>query len=77
MIPLDQKEITLTLNWKASADDVPRQVGRYKIYLPGLEQEGFVSKLTDGYYLRFQHTDGRIEIAINRSADSLEVGRWP
>ena len=75
-IPLNQKDITLKLSWKASTDDVPRQVGRYKINLPGLEQEGYVCKVSAGYYLRFQHTSGRIEIAINRSTAPLEVGRW-
>lgn len=76
-IPHDQKVITLTLKWKDSTDGKVTQVGRYRINLPGLEAEGYVEKRAAGYYLRFQHTDNRIEIAINRKSKPLEVGRWP
>ena len=76
-IPQDQPVITLKLSWKASADSKEATVGWYRINLPGLTDEGYVEKRAGGYYLRFQQTDGRIEIAINRSSDPLEVGRWP
>lgn len=76
-IPNDQNEITLTLNWKSSADGKVGQVGRYRFILPGLKDEGYVEKRHGGYYLRFQRTGNKIEIAINRSSKALEVGRWP
>jgi hypothetical protein len=76
-IPIDQKEITLTLKWKASAHGKKTPVGFYKINLPGLTNEGYVEKRTAGYFLRFQRTGTKIEIAINRGSKALEVGSWP
>lgn len=76
-IPKDQKVITLTIRWKESKQGKVSEVGRFKINLPGLEAEGHVRLSDEGFYLRFQRTDNRIEIAINRSSEPLEVGRWP
>ena len=76
-IPIDQKEITLTLRWKEADQRELSEVGRYKINLPGLTNEGYVEKRAAGYFLRFQRTGTKIEIAINRGGKALEVGSWP
>ncbi len=76
-IPLDQTIITLTLNWKASKGDKPRQVGRYRLNLPVLEQEGYVERTDRGWFLRFQRTGSLIEIAKNRNSKPLAVGKRP
>lgn len=76
-IPLDQKSITLTLSWKETANDIPPEVGRYRLNLADLETAGFVRKSARGFYLRFQRTDDLIEIAINRKGPAKVVGKRP
>ena len=76
-IPLEQRQITLRLNWKPTANTVAKEVGRYRINLPGLEESGYVHTTEKGRILRFQRTGDSIEIAINWSSPALPVGRKP
>ena len=76
-IPLDQKQITLRVNWKPSKLTAAKEVGRYRFNLPGLEESGYVRKTEKARILRFQRTGTKIEIAINRSSPALVVGQKP
>lgn len=74
-IPANQPVITATLNWKESTADKAAPVGRYRIDLPALEANGYVRIADRGYFLRFQRTKERIEIALNRKNKALDFGR--
>lgn len=77
-IPLNQEVITLTLNWKPDAGTAVKEVGRYKIRLPGLVAAGYVRKSDRGFLLRFQRTGDRIGIAVNKSSRQIyPVGKKP
>lgn len=74
-IPANQHVITATLNWKGTAADKAVPIGRYRIDLPALEASGFVRLKDNRYFLRFQRTKERIEIALNRTSKALDFGR--
>lgn len=73
-IPIDQQEITLTLNWKADAASPTCEVGRYRIHLPTLVKEGLARQSDRGFVLRFQRMGNIIAIAINAGSPALKVG---
>ena len=76
-IPESQPVITLTLNWKPDEHSSARPVGKYRIDL-GLLQPKYVRKTNEGtFFLRFQRTNGNIEIALNRQSPALKVGQRP
>lgn len=74
-IPTNQPVITATLNWKESGEDEAVLVGKYRLSLPALEAEGYVRLKDSRYFLRFQRTGKRIEIAVNRKGVALTIGR--
>lgn len=73
-IPSNQPVITATLNWKESGEDETVLVGKYRLNLPALEAKGYVRLKDNRYFLRFQRTGNRIEIAVNRRGSALEMG---
>lgn len=74
-IPSNQPVITGTLNWKETSDSPVYLVGRYRFDLRALEAGGYVRFKDNRYFLRFQRTKERIEIAINRTSKALDFGR--
>lgn len=74
-IPANQPVVTATLNWKKTSDSKAILVGNYRFDLRALEANGFVRFKDNRYFLRFQRTNDRIEIAINWSAEPLDLGR--
>ena len=74
-IPANQPVITATLDWKESAKAKTFPVGKYRIDLPELEANGYARLKGNRYFLRFQRTKERIEIAINRKSKALDFGR--
>jgi hypothetical protein len=74
-IPANQPVITATLNWKESAKAEAFSAGKYRIVLPALEANGYVRLKDNRYFLRFQRTKERIEIALNRKSKALDFGR--
>lgn len=74
-IPANSPVITVTLDWKESADAEAFSVGKYRIDLPALEAHGFARLEDNRYFLRFQRTKERIEIAVNRKSEALDFGR--
>lgn len=74
-IPSNQPVITATLDWMESAKTEIFPVGEYRVDLPDLEASGFVRLKDNRYFLRFQRTKERIEIAINRKSKALDFGR--
>jgi hypothetical protein len=74
-IPANQPVITAVLDWKESVKAEIFPVGRYRIDFPALEASGYVRLKDHRYFLRFQRTKERIEIAINRSSKALDFGR--
>lgn len=74
-IPANQPVITATLDWKESAQTEAFPVGKYRIDLPALEAKGYVRLKDNRYFLRFQRTKERIEIAINRKSKALDFER--
>jgi hypothetical protein len=74
-IPANQPVVTVTLGWKEAAMAEIFPVGKYRIDLPALEVSGFVRLKDNRYFLRFQRTKERIEIAINRKSKALDFGR--
>lgn len=74
-IPANQPGVTATLNWKKSSDSKAILVGKYRFDLRALEAGGFVRFKDNRYFLRFQRTKERIEIAINRSGKAQALGR--
>lgn len=74
-IPANQPVITGTLNWKAESDSAVYPIGRYRFDLRALEAGGYVRFKDNRYFLRFQRTKERIEIAINRTSKALDFGR--
>ena len=74
-IPANQPVITATLDWKESAKAEIFPVGKYRIDLRALEANGYVRLKDNRYFLRFQRTKERIEIAINRTSKALDFGR--
>jgi hypothetical protein len=77
-IPLNQEVITLTLNWKTEAEAAAKEVGRYKINLPGLVAAGYVRKSDRGYILRFQRSGSQIGISTNKGSPLVyPVGKKP
>jgi hypothetical protein len=74
-IPDNQPVITATLGWKESAKAETFSVGKYRIDLPALEANGYVRLKDNRYFLRFQRTKERIEIALNRNSKALDFGR--
>ena len=74
-IPANQPVITATLDWKESAKAETFPVGKYRINLPALESGGYVRLKDNRYFLRFQRTKERIEIALNRKSKALDFGR--
>ncbi len=74
-IPANQPFITATLDWKESAKAETFPVGKYRIDLPALEAKGYVRLKDNRYFLRFQRTKERIEIAVNRKSKALDFGR--
>lgn len=73
-IPSNQPVITATLNWKKSGEDEAILVGKYRLNLPALEAKGYVRLKDNRYFLRFQRTGKRIEIAVNRKSLALTIG---
>lgn len=74
-IPANQPVITVTLDWKESAKAEIFSVGKYRIDLPALEAMGYVRLKDNRFFLRFQRTKEKIEIAINRKSKALDFGR--
>lgn len=75
-IPANQPVITGTLNWKETSDSkMAFPVGRYRFDLRALEAGGYVRFKDNRYFLRFQRTNERIEVAINRKSKALDFGR--
>jgi hypothetical protein len=74
-ISSNQPVITATLNWKETAKSQAFPVGRYRLDLSALEAKGYVRLKDNRYFLRFQRTKERIEIAINRKSKALDFGR--
>jgi hypothetical protein len=50
-------------------------IGKYRLDLRALESGGYVRLKDNRYFLRFQRTKERIEIAINRNNRALDFGR--
>lgn len=73
-IPTNQPVITATLNWKESGEDEAVLVGKYRLNFPALEAKGYVRLKDNRYFLRFQRTGNRIEIAVNRKSPALTIG---
>jgi hypothetical protein len=74
-IPDNQPVITATLNWKETADSEAFPSGKYRLDLRALEVNGYVRLKDNRYFLRFQRTKEKIEIAINRKSKALDIGR--
>ncbi|MCF7675083.1 MAG: hypothetical protein K9N23_18500 [Akkermansiaceae bacterium] len=74
-IPANQPVITATLTWKESAKAETFPVGKFRIDLPALDANGYVRLKDHRYFLRFQRTKERIEIALNRTSKALDLGR--
>lgn len=74
-IPINQRVISGNLNWKESRDGKNLPVGSYRLDLSALEAGGYIRSKKDRFILRFQRTKERIEIAINRRSNALDIGR--
>lgn len=74
-IPANQSVVTGTLNWKETTNSESYSVGKYRFDLRLLEAGGYVRFKDNRYFLRFQRTKERIEIAINRTSKALDFGR--
>lgn len=76
-IPVCQTVVTAILNWKKNSGSKVFPVGRYRFDLRALEAGGYVRFKDNRYFLRFQRTNVRIEIAINRTGEALVIGQIP
>src|SRR6516225_11159929 len=72
-VPLTERVVTLTLNWKRDKLSRPELVGRFRLDMDELVSRGYVRKLPGWYILRFQRTGNRIEIAVNRGSRPLPL----
>lgn len=75
LIPANQREITMNLNW-IDSNNATSPVGKFRINLPALEAKGFVRRVDGKYRLRFQSSGNGIEIATNRTAAPYPIGKW-
>lgn len=77
-IPWEQSPLTMALYWKEDKDSKAFLVGCFRIDLECLCKHGYARyDKTDKVILRFQRTNGRIEIAVNRSVPALKIGVNP
>jgi hypothetical protein len=72
-IPLAEPVVTLTLSWRRNRTARPELVGRFRLDMEKLVAEGYATRDSGGYRLRFQRTENRMEVAINRGRAALPL----
>lgn len=76
-IPLGAHLVTLSLTWRKKQGSKPCFVGNFQFDMSALAAMGFVHRVEGYYVLRFQRTEDRIEIAINRMSPAYLLSFLP
>ncbi len=75
--PVSEHLLTLSLAWKKEEHSPIFDIGRFRFDMPRLVDAGF-ARVHDGeYIIRFQRTDRRIEVAINRTSPAVQLAPLP
>lgn len=77
MIPVEERAVDIHLEWKATAEARPKEVGCYRLHIPTLLHARFARADVEKHVrLRFVHAeDGSVYIQVRTRQPRLVVGK--
>ena len=76
-IPLNEHQVLLSLTWKKKKGSPSHLVDTFQFGMPMLVAGGLARQIESYYVLRFQRTDRKIEVSVNRASPALFLAPLP